>query len=84
MKKRTKNSLGDGAVLPFVDKNSAGHALTFFSAFVLAWARLGLDISPFVAAFAASVPGKRSVAAILGSCCAYLLDLDGAYTARLA
>lgn len=84
MKKRTKNRWGDGAVLPFVDKNSAGHALTFFSAFVLAWARLGFDISPFAAAFAASVPGKRSIAAILGSCCAYLLDLDGAYTARLA
>lgn len=84
MKKRTKNRWGDGAVLPFVDKNSAGHALTFFSAFVLSWARLGFDISPFAAAFAASVPGKRSIAAILGSCCAYLLDLDGAYTARLA
>lgn len=84
MKKRTKNRWDDGAVLPFVDKKSAGHALTFFSAFVLAWARLGFDISPFAAAFAASVPGKRSIAAILGSCCAYLLDLDGAYTARLA
>lgn len=84
MKKRTKNRWSDGAVLPFVDKNSAGHALTFFSAFVLSWARLAFDISPFAAAFAASVPGKRSIAAILGSCCAYLLDLDGAYTARLA
>lgn len=84
MKKRGKNRSNDGAVLPFVDKNSAGHVLTFFSAFVLTWARLGFDISPFAAAFAASVPGKRSVAAILGSCCACLLDLDGTYTARLA
>ena len=84
MKKRGKNRSNAGAVLPFIDKNSAGHVLTFFSAFVLAWARLGFDISPFAAAFAASVPGKRSVAAILGSCCACLLDLDGTYTARLA
>ena len=83
MKKRRKNRWTDGAVLPFVDKNFAGHALTFFSAFVLSWARLAFDISPFAAAFAASVPGKRSVAAILGSCCACLLDLNGAYTARL-
>lgn len=84
MKKRGKNRSNAGAVLPFIDKNSAGHVLTFFSAFVLAWARLGFDISPFAAAFAASVPGKRSVAAILGSCCACLLDYDGTYTARLA
>ncbi len=84
MKKRGKNRSNSGAVLPFVDKNSASYALTFFSAFVLTWARLGFDMSPFAGAFAASVPGKRSVAAILGSCCACLLDLDGTYTARLA
>lgn len=83
MKKRRKNRRTVGAVLPF-DKNFAGYVLTFFSAFVLTWARLGFDISPFAAAFAASVSGKRSIAAILGSCCACLLDLDGTYTARLA
>ncbi len=83
MRKRSKNRYADGVVLPFIDKKFAGHTLTFFSAFILAWARLGFNISPFAPAFAAAVPGKRSVAAILGSCCACLLDFEGVYTARL-
>lgn len=84
MKKRGKNSSRIGAVLRFVDKEYAGQALTFFGGFVFAWARLGFDISAFAPAFASAVPGRRSIAAILGSCCACLLDLDGVYTARLA
>lgn len=66
-------------------KNSSfyGQALTFIAAFALANARLVWDMSPFVAAFAASVPGKRSLAATLGGCCGCLLSIDGAYTARL-
>ncbi len=83
MRKRSKNRYTVSAVLPFADKNFAGQVLTFFSAFVLAWARLGFNISPFAPAFAAAVPGKRSIAAVLGSCCSCLLDLEGVYTARL-
>ncbi len=69
--------------IPPVKSSFYGQAITFAAAFVLANARLVWDMSPFVAAFAASVPGKRSIAATLGGCCGCLLSIDGAYTARL-
>ncbi len=70
-------------LMPPASSSFYGYALTFAAAFVLANARLAWDMSPFVAAFAASVPGKRSIAATLGGCCGCLVSADGAYTARL-
>lgn len=70
-------------LMPPASSSFYGYALTFAAAFVLANARLMWDMSPFVAAFAAAVPGKRSIAATLGGCCGCLLSADEAYTARL-
>ena len=83
MKKKTSEFRKIRELIPPVRSSFYGQALTFAAAFVLANARLVWDMSPFVAAFAASVPGKRSIAATLGGCCGCLLSVDGAYTARL-
>lgn len=69
--------------LPHISKNFSSQLLTFVIGFVLSFARLAFGISPFASAFAASVQGGRCIAAMLGSCCGYLLDMDGAYTARM-
>ncbi len=83
MKKKTSELGKIRELIPPSGSNFYGQALTFAAAFVLSNARLVWDMSPFVAAFAASVPGKRSIAATLGGCCGCLLSIDGAYTARL-
>jgi len=70
-------------LIPPASSSFYGYILTFVTSLVLANARLVWDMSPFVAAFAAAVPGKRSIAATLGGCCGCLLNIDGAYTARL-
>lgn len=70
-------------LMPPMSSSFYSHALTFLAALVFANARIAWDMSPFVAAFAASVPGKRSLAATLGGCCGCLLNIEGAYTARL-
>ena len=70
-------------LMPPASSSFYSHALTFAAAFVLANARVAWDMSPFVAAFAASVPGRRSIAATLGGCCGCLMNTEGAYTARL-
>ena len=68
---------------PQISKNFSAQVLTFATGFVLSFARLAFGISPFAAAFSASVQSGRCVAAMLGSCCGLLLDSDGIYTARL-
>ncbi|MBQ3498832.1 MAG: SpoIIE family protein phosphatase [Clostridia bacterium] len=83
MKKKTSKFGKIRELIPPSESGFYGQALTFAAAFVLANARLVWNMSPFVAAFAASVPGKRSIAATLGGCCGCLLNIDGAYTARL-
>lgn len=70
-------------IIPFENRAFLGQAITFAAGFVLANARLAGGISPFAPAFAASVHGGRSLAATIGGCCGCLLNLDGAYSARL-
>ncbi len=60
-----------------------GQTLTFAAAFIMANARLAGDISPFAAAFAASVPHKNILVAIIGGCAGCLMSFDGTYSARL-
>lgn len=69
--------------LPHMSKGFSGQILSFAVGFVLSFARLAFGISPFAAAFTASAQGDRCIAAMLGSCCGYLLDMDGVYTARM-
>lgn len=67
----------------FRNKAFSGQALAFISGFIFANARLAGNISPFAPAFAASIQGSRSLAATAGGCCGCLINLDGAYSARL-